>query len=133
MNTPLNRLSNGFKKENENASSHTPKISVDAPGYAASVGARIRKLRLALGYTRPAFGDAIGVTSSALIAWESEGAAPSSRSTRGRGKRRAVSSRRSRRVNAVARSCSTRTSSPRSPTSTRERRSPARACDRRVN
>ena len=77
MNTPLNRLSNGFKKENENASSHTPKISVDAPGYAASVGARIRKLRLALGYTRPAFGDAIGVTSSALIAWESEGAAPS--------------------------------------------------------
>lgn len=78
MNTPLNELENGSQKEKSKASRRTPKISVDAPGRAASIGARIRKLRLALGYTRPAFSDAIGVASSALIAWETNAVDPSS-------------------------------------------------------
>ena len=34
-----------------------PKISVDAPGRADSIGERVKKLRLALGYSRAAFAD----------------------------------------------------------------------------
>ena len=77
MKTPLNGLENVSKKEKDKGTSRTPKISVDAPGQATSIGARTRKLRLALGYTRSAFGDAIGVTTSALIAWETGKAEPS--------------------------------------------------------
>ena len=77
MNTPLNGLENGSKKEKNKGSSRTPKISVDAPGPAGSIGARARKLRLALGYTRQAFSDAIGTPTSALIAWETGAAEPS--------------------------------------------------------
>ncbi len=77
MNTPLNGLENGSKKEKNKGSSRTPKISVAAPGAAASIGARARKLRLALGYARAAFSDAIGTPTSALIAWETGNAEPS--------------------------------------------------------
>lgn len=44
-----------------------------------AAGVRIRKLRLALGYARPAFADAIGVTTSAMRGWELEGVEPSLR------------------------------------------------------
>jgi transcriptional regulator with XRE-family HTH domain len=41
------------------------------------IGARIRRLRLGLGYTRPLFADAIGAASSALHAWENDEVEPS--------------------------------------------------------
>lgn len=56
----VNRLPRGCK----------PKISVDAPGRAGSVGERVKKLRLALGYSRAAFAEALGVDWRRVKEWE---------------------------------------------------------------
>ena len=77
MNVSLKGVENDSKKQKVVDKDMTREICVDATGRSASVGARVKKLRLALGYTRPAFADAIGVSASAAHAWENEGAQPS--------------------------------------------------------
>lgn len=47
-----------------------PKISVDAPGRVGSIGERVRKLRLALGYSRAAFAETLGVDWRRVKEWE---------------------------------------------------------------
>lgn len=66
MKTPLKELENDSKKQKD-----------DRRETSSEIGVRVRKLRLALGYARPAFADTVGVSASTVRAWETGDATPS--------------------------------------------------------